>query len=86
MHANQQITFLTDGADNIRDLNTICTQNAPMQYNTALGFLLGGIGLLAIIWQKSCLALKCGIIVTLLGLFTLVQYIFNINLGIYQLL
>ncbi|MBI1373096.1 MAG: PAS domain S-box protein [Phycisphaera sp.] len=58
---------------------------APMQYNTALGFLLSGVGMIAIGLNRLRIAGALGVIVTLLGLLTLVEYIFGINLGIDQL-
>lgn len=61
-------------------------QFAPMQYNTALGFLVGGIGLLAIINIKHRLSLACGTFLMLMGFLTLLQYILVIDLAIDQLL
>lgn len=59
---------------------------SAMQFNTALSFLLCGIGLLSVAFSKPRLASICGIAVSLIGLLTLIQYIFGINLGIDQLL
>ena len=58
----------------------------PMQFNTALGFLLGGLGLLLIIKKRHRVGLACGIIVMFIGLLTLTEYIFGIGIGIDQLL
>lgn len=58
---------------------------APMQYNTALCFLLSGIGLLSIVRKKHKIGLISGICVTFISLLTLLQYMFNINFGIDQL-
>ncbi len=58
----------------------------PMQYNTALGFLLGGIGLGAIAYQRTRLARLCGMIVAGIGALTLFEYLTGINLGIDELL
>lgn len=55
----------------------------PMQYNTALGFLLAGIGLLFI--ERSRFSLLLGIFIFILGGATLFEYMANINLGIDQL-
>jgi signal transduction histidine kinase len=55
---------------------------APMQYNTALAFLLSGAGLLFIFKNKVVLGRLLISIVGLLGLLTLLQYIFVFNLGI----
>jgi PAS domain S-box-containing protein len=57
----------------------------PMQYNTALAFLLGGAGLLLNQYKRPRLSLACGGIVLLLGLLTLFQYIFWLDFGIDQL-
>jgi PAS domain S-box-containing protein len=56
----------------------------PMQYNTALGFLLAGISLLLSIVQKKKAAFIFGLLVTLIGLLTLVEYIFGLELKIDQ--
>jgi signal transduction histidine kinase len=57
----------------------------PMQYNTALGFLLSGIALLSALlrWQRC--AIFCAISVSLIGGLTLVEYITQIDLAIDQL-
>ena len=57
-----------------------------MQYNTALGFLVCGIGLIAINLSKSRATQISGIFLLLLGGLTLVQDIFGPDLGIDQLL
>lgn len=59
---------------------------APMQYNTALGFLLCGLCLLLYIFGQQKLGVMLAGIVGLLGALTLVQYLFNLNLGIDELL
>lgn len=61
-----------------------------MKANTAIGFMLGGISLFLWHQQRQSLqwspnALVCAIIVLLIGLLTLMQYGFDINLGIDQL-
>lgn len=56
-----------------------------MQYNTALGFLFSGLGLLAYLQNQNHVALISGVLVTLLSSLTLSQYIFSFNLGIDQL-
>ena len=58
----------------------------PMQYNTALGFLLCGVGLLATVYGRARIGLGCGAAVGAIGLLTLIEYIFGVNLGIDQLL
>lgn len=60
----------------------ILPQFAPMQYNTALGFLLAGIGLCGLTFNRSILALFCGASCFILGLATLTEYILNINIGL----
>lgn len=63
----------------------VLPQFVPMQYNTALGFLLSGIGLCALAWNKLKLSLACGVMVCLIGALTLIEYIFGVDLGIDQL-
>ncbi len=57
-----------------------------MQYNTALGFIFCGIGLVALNLLKPRITQAAGIFLILLGALTLIQYIFGVNLGIDQLL
>ena len=57
----------------------------PMQYNTALGFLFSGAGLLACYRDKTSIAIVIGILVFFLGVLTLFQYIGRCDLGIDQL-
>ena len=60
---------------------------APMKYNTALCFLFSGTALLAIGSPKRrWLALLLGSIVAAVGLLTLLEYAFDLDLGIDQLL
>jgi len=56
----------------------------PMQYNTALGFVLCGVGLLAVIFGKKRLAVVAGGLAAAIGIATLLQYIFGLNFGIDQ--
>ncbi|HEX2278557.1 MAG TPA: GAF domain-containing protein [Candidatus Tectomicrobia bacterium] len=58
---------------------------APMQYNSALSFMLSGAGLLALTIGRSRLGLACGIVVAAIGSLTLVEYLLGIDLGIDQL-
>ena len=61
----------------------ISPQFAPMQFNTALCFLLSGIALLCIEkWEKISSAL--GIVIFLFGFLTLCQYVLRINIGLDQ--
>ncbi|MDF1796366.1 MAG: PAS domain S-box protein [Coxiellaceae bacterium] len=55
-----------------------------MQYNTALGFVVGGIGCLAYVNHKK-VTFICGLILVLMGALTLVQYIVSINIGLDEL-
>lgn len=57
-----------------------------MQYNTALGFILGGVGLIAFVFRRFRLALTLSVILGIIALLTLIEYIFGVNLGIDQLL
>ena len=57
----------------------------PMQYNTALGFALAGLGFLALQlgatrWQKLA-----ALAVLLVGVLTLIEYLFRVDLGVDQL-
>lgn len=58
----------------------------PMQYNTALGFLLSGLGMLALAYGRPQLVLALGGLVTIIGSLTLIEYIFGFDLRIDQLL
>lgn len=57
----------------------------PMQYNTAMGFLLSGVGLLALVYKLPRLVLASGGLVAAVGTLTLIEYIFGVDLGIDQL-
>lgn len=57
----------------------------PMQYNTALGFLLCGAGLICLNFNRSHFSLGLGSITLLIGGLTLIQYIFSVDLGLDQL-
>lgn len=56
----------------------------PMQYNTALGFLLTGAGLLSLTFERPRLAVICGTLVGMIGAATLAEYLAEIDLGIDQ--
>jgi len=58
----------------------------PMQYNTALGFLLCGVGLLSVVVGRPRLAAACSAAAGTIGLLTLIEYIFGLDLGIDQFL
>lgn len=55
---------------------------APMQYNTALGFILSGAGLAYLCRGHSKTAAFFGFLVLALSVATLAEYVLNINLGI----
>jgi signal transduction histidine kinase/ActR/RegA family two-component response regulator len=57
----------------------------PMQFNTALGFLLGGAALIALRYQKNEFAQGLGTVVFLVGGLTLFQYATGLDLYIDQL-
>jgi PAS domain S-box-containing protein len=57
----------------------------PMQYNTALGFALGGLALLGLAWSWPRPAAVTGFAVLLVGVLTLIEYIFGLDLHIDQL-
>ncbi len=58
----------------------------PMQYNTALGFVLSGLALTALVIAQDRLATGLAVTVMALGLLTISQYVFSIDLGIDQFL
>lgn len=58
----------------------------PMHYHTALGFLLCGLGLLAVALGKLWLTRICGGIVLMIGFLTLIQNSFDAKLGSNRLL
>jgi PAS domain S-box-containing protein len=57
-----------------------------MMYNTAVAFVLCGAGLLAAAYGRRRLAAAGGVLVATIGLLTLVEYLFGVDLGIDQLL
>ncbi len=58
----------------------------PMQYNTALGFLLCGAGLLFIVFNRPRMAGVVGGLAAVIGFLTLIEYSAGVDLGIDQLL
>ncbi|MFC3050588.1 response regulator [Kordiimonas pumila] len=58
---------------------------APMQFNTALGFLLVGAGLIATVLNQQKVAVGAATVSVLLGLITLFQYITGLDTGIDEL-
>jgi len=61
----------------------------PMQYNTALGFLLGGIGLMSVVTtpvtRQVIIGKIVGVATALVGILTLIEYIVGVDLHIDQL-
>lgn len=57
----------------------------PMQYNTALGFIICGLGLLTCLYGHSRLTRICGALVLGLSTLTLIEYIIDTNLGLDQM-
>jgi len=57
----------------------------PMQYNTALGFVLCGAGLVLLATRKVGGARVAGALAATVGLLTLVEYIGHVDLGIDEL-
>lgn len=58
---------------------------APMQFNTALGYLFAGLGLVSVSVKYSDLASILGFCCALLGALTLAQYILGVDFGIDEL-
>ncbi|PIQ97539.1 MAG: hypothetical protein COV67_03635, partial [Nitrospinae bacterium CG11_big_fil_rev_8_21_14_0_20_56_8] len=54
----------------------------PMQYNTALGFLLCGVGLIRIFKKNQIWGTLSGAALLLLSSLTLLEYVWNLDLGI----
>ncbi len=57
----------------------------PMQFNTALGFLCFGVGLLLACGHRRHATRICGAVTSAIGWLTLVQYVGGVDLGIDQL-
>ncbi|HIB43042.1 MAG TPA: hypothetical protein EYO37_03555 [Nitrospina sp.] len=57
----------------------------PMQYNTALGFLLCGLGLIFLNFKKNIISVVLGSLVSIVGAINLAQYIWEINTGLDEL-
>ncbi len=58
----------------------------PMQYNTALGFFLSGLGPILVYRDRLPFARMVGVLVSTIGFLTLIEYVFGVDLGIDQLL
>lgn len=64
------------------DLIQVNPAFVPMQYNTALGFVMAGLGLLTLAFSRLPIALLLGSLTFLLGSATLIEYIAGIDLSI----
>jgi hypothetical protein len=58
---------------------------APMQFNTALGFLVAGTALLMLNSAPPIVARLCGAFTAILGAATLCEYLLTVDLGIDEL-
>lgn len=52
-----------------------------MQFNTALGFLLCGMGLLSLVCGWSRVGITCGTAAVTAGILTLIEYIIGVSLA-----
>ncbi len=68
-----------------KTLITIQPNFSPMQFNTALCFLCSGLSFICYTYRHKELQLTLAILTTALSGLTLIQYIFDISLGIDQL-
>ena len=59
---------------------------APMQRNTAVGFVLSGLALLGIVKDRLRLTLIGGVVTAAFAALTLLEYLFRANFGIDELL
>ena len=70
---------------NNRTLVQLLPQFVPMQYNTALAFVLCGAGLVGLARDKRWLASTAGYLAVLVGSLTLLEYVTQADLGIDEL-
>lgn len=63
----------------------VLPEYVPMQFNTALGFMLCGVGILAVLYGNFKLSMASSIATLMLGLLTLFEYGTGINIGIDEL-
>ncbi len=66
-------------------LTEIGSAFAPVQYNTALCFLLWGLGLIFLL-ARTRLSDACGALVSAVGALTLAEYAFGLDFGIHRIL
>ena len=67
------------------DLIQINPAFVPMQYNTALGFLVCGAGLGLLVFRQEKIAMVLGAVAIMIGGGTLLEYVFGLDLGLDQL-
>jgi PAS domain S-box-containing protein len=84
-------TVLVGWALNIDVLKSILPNIISMKANTALCFILIGIALILLTQKKINtrtirIVQICAVIISIIGLLTIIEYLFNINLGIDQIL
>ncbi len=70
---------------NIPALMQVLPNLVPMQFNTALGFLMAGVGLLCACQKPGLWGSVFGAATATLGLLTLLEYLWGLELGIDQL-
>jgi len=70
---------------NVPTLVQILPDYVPMQFNTAIGFLLCGGALLLSRFKQYSYGYLCGFIVAMLGFFTILQYGYGWEFGIDEL-
>ncbi len=75
------IGWYTDTATLVQILPSL----VAMQYNTALAFLLCGISLILLLNNKKTLGIVFGLPVGIIGLLTLTEYFFDVNIGLDEL-
>jgi len=68
-----------------RTLIQVLPEFVPMQYNTALGFILCGAGLMLLVVGRPGAAAVAGYLAAIVGGLTLVEYIGHVDLGIDEL-
>ena len=79
------VAVLVGWYTNTKILIQIVPTFVPMQYNTALCFMVSGLGFLLALYQKRFWAILFGSIAFALGFLTSLEYLFHIDLGIDEL-
>lgn len=73
-------------ATRTRSLTNLHPALPPMQVNTAVSFILCGVGYLSMIGRRSWLTRACGTAAMLIGFLTFTEYVTGLNLGIDDLI